>query len=336
MSEEKKISVVMCTYNGVRYLREQLDTILAQTYPIYEIIIQDDGSTDGTFDVLQQYAKQFPQIQVFKNEKKHGINGNFFSAMARATSDYIAISDQDDLWDKNKLRIQAEAIGDKMLCSAFSVPFSTDGFPIKLDMRVPNTHLIRQTYICELPGHSMLFRRELLSYIHKGEDFPLYYDGLILDVAAAAESIVFVPKVLVHFRRHSKAATASRPIDNRLFSGGSLNYVLTSLLYHKKLQGFVRKRFTVILQLLENLPFETKSLKDAIKMSKMQKQHGPMAFLRRTVFFLTHSRILFHSEVKNSIIRLLRAAFFTFSCGYYYRGQLKKEKSYTNYVKNGI
>lgn len=57
--EKKTVSVVMCTYNGEKYLREQMDSILAQTYPIHEIIVCDDCSTDGTMNILQEYATKF-------------------------------------------------------------------------------------------------------------------------------------------------------------------------------------------------------------------------------------------------------------------------------------
>ncbi len=319
-----KISVVMCTYNGARYLREQLDTILAQTYPIHEIIIQDDDSQDETFAILRDYARQYPVIKIFHNESGlHGINGNFFSAMMRSDGDFIAISDQDDIWDKDKLKIQAEAIGGHMLCSAFSVPFSTTGYPVKYDSRIPNTHLIRNNYICELPGHSMLFRRELLEYIKGGEGRPLYYDCQLLNVAAAAESVVFLPRQLVHFRRHADAATAALPINNHLLSKGAWDYIRISLFYHHALQRQVKRRFEVMLPFMESLPFDTQSRKDAIYMGRLQLGHGPVVFWKKVVFFLQHSRQLFHAEVPNPVTRILRAAFFVFSCGYYYRGQIK-------------
>ena len=54
---KKKVSVVMCTYNGAKYIREQLDSIINQTYPIFEIIIQDDCSTDDTVDIIREYAE---------------------------------------------------------------------------------------------------------------------------------------------------------------------------------------------------------------------------------------------------------------------------------------
>lgn len=321
-----KISVVMCTYNGAHYLREQMDTILAQSYPIHEIIVQDDGSKDETFSILEEYASRYSHVKVFHNETSlHGINGNFFSAMARATGDYIAISDQDDLWEKDKLKLQAEAIGDKMLCSGFSVPFSTDGYPVKADMRVPNMHLIRNTYICELPGHSMLFQRSVLDYIQGGEVLPLYYDWQILNVAAAAESIVFIKDVLVHFRRHSDAATATIPVGNRLLSSSAWNYAKLCILHHGALQKQVHRRFTTVYPFLQKLPFATKSIKEALYMSELQLKSGPIVFIKKVVFFLNHSECLFHAQVPNPVTRFLRAAFFVFSCGYYYRALIKKD-----------
>jgi len=316
----------MCTYNGARYVREQMETILAQTYPIYEIIVQDDGSTDGTFDILEQLAAENSQIKVFRNETElHGINGNFFSAMARATGDFIAVSDQDDLWEAEKLRLQAEAIGDKLMCSGFSVPFSEEGYPVSHDPRVPNTHLIRMTYICVVPGHSMLFRREVLDYIKGGESLPLYYDWQLVNVAAAAESIEFVEKPLVHFRRHSDAATATMPVGHQLLSSGAWNYVKTSLFRHHELQQLVRRRFATVYPFLQKLPFQTQSLRDALYMSQLQLKSGPVSFFKRVGFFMKHSHSLFHAEEHRPVVRILRAMFFVFSCGYYYRAQLKKK-----------
>ena len=68
----------MCTYNGEKYIREQLDSIVAQTYPIHELIIQDDCSTDKTFDILTEYKSKYQIIQIYRNTQNKGINPNFF------------------------------------------------------------------------------------------------------------------------------------------------------------------------------------------------------------------------------------------------------------------
>lgn len=110
------VAVVMCTYNGEKFLREQLDSILDQTYPISEIIIQDDRSTDGTVALLKEYEERHPNIHVFVNEQNLGFNLNFKTACMRPTTDLIAISDQDDVWFKDKIERQVAAMGENNIC----------------------------------------------------------------------------------------------------------------------------------------------------------------------------------------------------------------------------
>lgn len=321
-----RISVVMCTYNGERYLREQMDSILRQTYPVEEIVVQDDGSTDGTMQILEEYAQHNPLVKVFSNDSgQHGINANFFSAMRRAKGDYIAISDQDDIWEVDKLRLQAEAIGNKMLCSGFSVPFSADGFPVQVDWRRPCLHLLRNCYLSEMPGHTMLMRRDLLDYLKEGEKIRLYYDWQIACVAAAAESVAFVEKKLVNFRRHSDAATATVPVGSGIISKGAWDYVKVSLFHHRFLQNELKERFTIVKPFLEQLPFDTPSLSAGVRMSELHLHKGPLWFFRRVAFFVKHSHHIFHTEERRSVVRVLRAMFFVYSCGYYYRSHLPQK-----------
>ena len=115
---DKTVSVVMTTYNGEKYIREQLDSIIAQTYPIYELIIQDDGSTDRTVEICREYAKRYAFIHVYQNEHNLGCDKNFETAAMRATGDYVALSDQDDIWFKDKIAKQVAAIGDNDACGS--------------------------------------------------------------------------------------------------------------------------------------------------------------------------------------------------------------------------
>ena len=79
----KSVSVVMCTYNGAKYIREQLDSIINQTYPIFEIIIQDDCSTDETVEIIRKYAESNKTIKLFVNKKQKGVTLNFITALKR-------------------------------------------------------------------------------------------------------------------------------------------------------------------------------------------------------------------------------------------------------------
>lgn len=96
------VSVVLATYNGERFLQQQLDSIYNQTYPNLEVIVCDDLSTDGTIHILERY-KQHKGLSYYVNPQRLGVIKNFERAISLATGEYIALSDQDDLWLPHKL-----------------------------------------------------------------------------------------------------------------------------------------------------------------------------------------------------------------------------------------
>ena len=96
-------SVAICTYNGGKYLREQLDSILSQTLPVEEIIVCDDLSTDNTLSILQEYKSEYPLLfTIHVNEKSLGVVKNFEKAINLCTKEIILLSDQDDIWFSEK------------------------------------------------------------------------------------------------------------------------------------------------------------------------------------------------------------------------------------------
>lgn len=104
VGQKKRVQVLMSTYNGERYLREQLDSILNQTHAEIELLIRDDGSQDGTMSILKEYAELYKNIVYMKGENC-GPTKSFFQLIKFADSkaDYYAFSDQDDVWEKNKI-----------------------------------------------------------------------------------------------------------------------------------------------------------------------------------------------------------------------------------------
>ncbi len=103
------VSVVMATFNGASFIRQQLDSILAQTHQNLQIVVSDDGSTDGTIDVLQEYATT-GKLCWFASRAERGPKPNFSNALAHAKGSYIAFSDQDDIWKPTKLAASLEAV----------------------------------------------------------------------------------------------------------------------------------------------------------------------------------------------------------------------------------
>lgn len=102
---QRLISIAMATYNGEKYLREQLDSILNQTYKNIEIIICDDNSSDDTVKIINEYKNVDTRISLYINQENKGYVKNFEQAISLCSGDYIALCDQDDIWLPEKLEI---------------------------------------------------------------------------------------------------------------------------------------------------------------------------------------------------------------------------------------
>lgn len=106
MEEDKNsISVALATYNGAKFLHEQLLSLINQTYPPKEIIIVDDSSTDSTVQIIEKIQKDFPFIKLFVNNQNRGPIATFEIAISKCNCSYIALCDQDDIWELDKLEL---------------------------------------------------------------------------------------------------------------------------------------------------------------------------------------------------------------------------------------
>lgn len=108
-----KISVCLASYNGEKYIGEQLTSILKQLQEEDEVIVSDDGSQDGTLDVVRSFDDA--RIRIFENHGEHGYTKNFENALKQASGDIIFISDQDDVWMDHKVQRCLEALKDHEL-----------------------------------------------------------------------------------------------------------------------------------------------------------------------------------------------------------------------------
>ncbi len=101
-----RVSVAMPVYNREKYVAESIESVLNQTYTDFEFLICDDGSTDNTWNILADYAKQDKKIKLFKNETNLGIAATRNKLILNAIGEYLAIQDSDDLWTEDKLELQ--------------------------------------------------------------------------------------------------------------------------------------------------------------------------------------------------------------------------------------
>ena len=319
---EQRVSVIMCTYNGALYLQEQLDSIINQTCPIYELIIQDDCSTDGTWPILEEYAKKYSFIRIFRNEKNEGVNRNFFSAIKKASGNFVAISDQDDIWELDKLQTQVKGIGNNMLSFGFSCPFASGNVQIHFDNRVPNCAIERMLYTGVTPGHTILVTRaflELFFDIPNIEKANVTYDRLLSLVAAAYGKIQFCNKILVHSRRHINAATYTPPNDYHKNFINILKSVARTFRLYQELRPLMRIRFGEMYRLLKTFPNDAPYKKDAQKLAYWHSQSSFGSYIKLTELCLRLRHKIFYVDESNILLSILRALYFPISCSDYFR-----------------
>lgn len=122
LKDVPSLSVALCTYNGARHLKEQLDSIAWQSVIPDELVVNDDRSTDATGTILADFIRRVPfPVRIHVNPATRGAAGNFSDCIARCTGDVIVLSDQDDVWEPDRLeRTQAAFGADPGLSYTFS------------------------------------------------------------------------------------------------------------------------------------------------------------------------------------------------------------------------
>ena len=205
-TEQKRptVSVIMATYNGSKYIRQQLDSILCQHYPIEEIIIQDDGSKDDTILIIKEYAEKYPQIHLYQNEHNKGFNLNFITAFQRAKTDLICISDQDDIWFSDKIEKQVKAIGTEFAACC------TDHYRDEIYKnpctfrRNPQNTFESQIFTSHIPGHCLMVRTSFLQSINNW-DKHIPYDWWIVINAHFHGGLTKAPYPLNWYRPYAES-----------------------------------------------------------------------------------------------------------------------------------
>ena len=198
------ISVCIATYNGERFIREQIDSILRQLSSDDEIIVSDDGSTDDTISIINSIDDK--RIRIIEGPRKHSPTQNFECAMKEAKGDYIFLSDQDDVWKPNKGEVCMKwlqeydcVVSDAEVTDSDLNPLYPSLYAI---MQVRHGRIYNTTSKNGYPGCCMAFRRNVLNAsMPFPKDIPMH-DIWIGNVAAYKYNVKFISDKLVLFRRH--------------------------------------------------------------------------------------------------------------------------------------
>jgi glycosyltransferase involved in cell wall biosynthesis len=218
-----KVSIVLATYNGEKYLKEQLDSLLSQSHKNIEILIGDDQSTDGTVSIVKEYQKNNPFIHVYQHEENLGCDKNFEFLCSKAEGEYIAFSDQDDLWHQDKIKHLLQNIGDCDLAYGPSQLVNRDGFDLGKTLLQRNGIMPLEGKLMKglmrhntISGHAMLCKASFIKQnvpIHvsriNGHD-DIFFDYYFALCANFQNGIKYVPEAITFHRMHDNNLTNNK------------------------------------------------------------------------------------------------------------------------------
>lgn len=199
------ISIALGTYNGSKYLREQLDSLANQTLLPAELHVGDDRSTDDTLDILEDFRSRAPfPVHVAASQQKLGYGENFMATAGRCTSPWIAFCDQDDIWFPNKLERCASEFGEGVTLVAHSADVTKGGTLPDWPAKPANPPLsLMPRWFCL--GFCQVFDRRILQIPRR--DLPWVevgdaHDTWVPFVAGMTGTIVWIDEPLAYYRQH--------------------------------------------------------------------------------------------------------------------------------------
>lgn len=224
------VDILLSTYNGEKYLSEQLDSIVNQEYKHWSLLVRDDGSTDSTLAIVKTYVAKYPdKIQIIENQTGNfGSLKSYLMLMASSSAPYIAFCDQDDSWDINKLSQQVGVIAgaEKQYGANIPILVHSDSKIVNEDLELlsesqwkyQKTHPDKMTSLNRLlvqncvTGCTTIINKELLKLGRslKNPEKVIMHDWWLALIAAANGRIISMPVPLLRYRQHSDNRIGSR------------------------------------------------------------------------------------------------------------------------------
>lgn len=242
------ISLVLATYNGEKYILEQLESIKNQTLKPDEVIICDDKSTDNTFSMISEYIKENKlSWLLYVNDNNQGYSRNFSNLIKKAKGDIIFLADQDDIWFLDKIERMSKIIEENQKISLLAsniLPFYVGHNPQKINFEKfrENKKIIKiddkLKWIKPIrPGCSMCIRPSKFSEYDEiwYDKYP--HDCLLWGISVLNDGAYLLNEETIKFRRHDNntSSRGGRTSDNRIRTiGREIEYIKRMLEYQKK------------------------------------------------------------------------------------------------------
>ena len=243
------ISVCIATYNGEKYIKEEIESILPQLGCEDEIIVSDDGSTDTTLEIIRGFND--PRIKIVSHNKEKALykfdytTHNFENALSYAKGDYIFLADQDDVWLPDKVNVTLEALRNNDIAISDCVVVDKNLKEIKpsrFTKSRPSVKISNNILSCNNHGCCMAFRRCVLNTVLPFPKAGVAHDLWIAVYGAIFHNVEFIDKPLILFRRHDGNVSESMGKSTASLSY-KLSYrlkIMNALLRRAGLMRFIR------------------------------------------------------------------------------------------------
>jgi glycosyltransferase involved in cell wall biosynthesis len=221
------VSIAMATFNGARFLKEQLDSLAAQTYPHINIVVSDDGSTDDTCGIIKKYRGPH-SIFFSPNNRRSGYKSNFVTAVEKCTGKFIALADQDDIWAPHKIERLLSEIRENYLIHSDVSRIDSEGTKVCdserrqrhgpfhervfLDPEYHRLSLLTRKSLCQ--GCTVLLDRRLLAHALPVPPWEEAHDIWFAFVAASLSAVRYLDEPLTAWRLHE--SNTSQVIDTNI------------------------------------------------------------------------------------------------------------------------
>lgn len=240
MGVQGKVQILMSAYNGEKYLEEQLESLLYQTYSNIEIIIRDDGSTDGTEKLLKIYEENHSNIKVIREENV-GVVDSFFGLLKKSDAEYIAFCDQDDIWMKQKVEMAVLALSGENMPAVYCGNKLLVNADLE-EMGIADTQRMNPGFgnaVVEniATGCTILINRKLAEILK--EHIPkhaILHDWWCYLVASYCGKVIYDQTPYIYYRQHENNQVGGK--------AGFVGQIAAKKKYLKKSRGKLRAQLT--------------------------------------------------------------------------------------------
>jgi len=257
------VDILLATYNGERYLEEQLNSILSQTYQNYRVLIRDDGSNDKTLTIIDAYISKYPgKFELVADGLPHrGATLSFAYLIEKSTSEYIMLCDQDDVWFDDKIEISlSHMVTLKENHPGLPLLVFSDLVEVDQELKVLNTSFMKSQRLFPeiiddpikvlslnvVAGCTTMFNQLAKSVILPIVSSKIVHDQWIAANISKYGHVSFISKPTIMYRQHTSNAVGANKIG--------ISYFISKLAMPKKQLGIYR-------DLLKNLSFGVSPVK---------------------------------------------------------------------------